>query len=125
MYKVKGTTDTVTECDLCGRADLKKTVMIASLDVDGNEEAINYYGSVCAGQITGYTTKTLNKEARRVDRVLSRERTRKQNRDRQKKVQPWFDFLSSRSSKPTVPEKIEELGGFANARVLYKESLED
>jgi len=48
-FKVLGSTDTVTECDHCGRVDLKKTVRMIWLDEDGNEaDEPCHFGVVCA-----------------------------------------------------------------------------
>jgi hypothetical protein len=49
-FRYIGTTDERTECDRCGKVDLKSTVIIATLDADGNDEAVVYYGSTCAAR---------------------------------------------------------------------------
>jgi predicted nucleic acid-binding Zn ribbon protein len=52
-YRIKGTTDECTTCEKCGRSDLKKTIVLAILDADGNEEDYTYYGSDCAARALG------------------------------------------------------------------------
>lgn len=49
--RVLGTNDEQTECDKCGRMELRGTVVIA--DMDGAE--IGRYGTTCAGRILGYS----------------------------------------------------------------------
>jgi hypothetical protein len=47
QYRVLGTTDEFTTCDLRGRTNLKSTIALAMLDADGNETDVVYYGSDC------------------------------------------------------------------------------
>lgn len=56
-YRLIGTTDEVTTCGLCGREDLKGTVMLAPLDPDGNDEGVDYLGSDCAARAAGWTQR--------------------------------------------------------------------
>ncbi|MFE7624295.1 hypothetical protein [Streptomyces sp. NPDC057509] len=60
-YKVKGTTDEVTDCELCGKAELKGTVVLATLDADGNEDGgLCYFGTSCAAKAAGWTVQEVN-----------------------------------------------------------------
>jgi hypothetical protein len=45
-----GATDECVECQKCGKADLKATVILGILDADGNIEEVTYYGSTCAAR---------------------------------------------------------------------------
>ncbi|MFD4234245.1 hypothetical protein [Streptomyces sp. NPDC058542] len=78
VYKVKGITDDVTECGLCGRIELKGTVVLASLDADGNEDGgVDYFGTHCASKAAGWTVHEVNervREAARRERNEARER---------------------------------------------------
>jgi hypothetical protein len=47
-YTIVGVTDEQTECDACGRVELKRTVILAL----GGTEA-GRYGTTCAGRIVG------------------------------------------------------------------------
>ncbi len=49
-FRYLGITDECIVCQLCGKADLKSTVVLAVLDEDGNEETVTYYGSTCAAR---------------------------------------------------------------------------
>lgn len=66
-FRVLGTTNDVTACDLCGRAELKGTIVLASLDADGNEDAVVYYGASCGAKAAGWTTKDVRKAAKDAD----------------------------------------------------------
>jgi hypothetical protein len=50
QYRYIGTTDEQTQCDKCGRAELRSTVIVAELDQDGNVAEVLHYGSTCAAR---------------------------------------------------------------------------
>lgn len=53
-WRYIGTTDESTECEKCGKTELRSTVMIVPLDVDGNDEGDPvYFGSTCAARALG------------------------------------------------------------------------
>ena len=54
MITIIGYTDSITECECCGKVDLKGTYC---LDIDGEEF---YYGSVCAFKNHGVTPDQQN-----------------------------------------------------------------
>lgn len=50
-YRYLGVTDACTECEQCGKPELRSTVVLAPLDADGNPEAEPvYFGSTCAAR---------------------------------------------------------------------------
>lgn len=49
-FRYIGVTDECVECQKCGKVDLRSTVVLAVLDVDGNTENVTYYGSTCAAR---------------------------------------------------------------------------
>lgn len=71
LYKVLGTTDEVTECEHCGRVELKGTIILGILDEDGNVEDRAYFGAVCGAKAAGWTTKDLRKAATAADRAAA------------------------------------------------------
>jgi hypothetical protein len=85
LYKVLGTTDEVTECEHCGRVELKGTIVLGILDEDGNVEDRTYFGAVCGAKAAGWTTKDLRKAAAAADRDAAEaaraERQRKADED--------------------------------------------
>jgi hypothetical protein len=83
-YRVIGTTDESTTCDLCGRVELKATVMLVPLDADGNADGdVVYFGRSCATKAAGWTVRELNagikraavekQSAERAHRIAERE----------------------------------------------------
>lgn len=52
-FRYLGITDECVECQCCGKADLRSTVVLAVLDADRNTEDITYYGSTCAARALG------------------------------------------------------------------------
>lgn len=50
QFRYLGITDECVECQKCGKVDLRSTVVLAVLDVDGNTEDVTYYGSTCAAR---------------------------------------------------------------------------
>lgn len=73
-YRVKGTTDDTTTCEQCGRTNLRKTVILAELDADGNEEGVSYLGTDCAARKTGTRQRVISDKAAAADRHMSRAR---------------------------------------------------
>lgn len=68
VFKVLGTVDDITDCDQCGRDDLKSTVALAELDADGNETGgILYMGSDCAAKAAGWTQTRVRAEVKAAD----------------------------------------------------------
>lgn len=62
-YTVLGTTDEVTECGICGKVELKGTMV---LDVDGTAV---YAGFTCGARLAGRPVKEFRTEAARADRA--------------------------------------------------------
>lgn len=67
-YRVLGTTDDFTTCELCGRSDLKGTIVLAVIDADGTDSGeIVYYGSDCGARAAGWTHREIRERAREAD----------------------------------------------------------
>jgi hypothetical protein len=50
-YRYLGVTDECTECEQCGKVELRSTVVLQPLDVDGNFDGDPvYFGSTCAAR---------------------------------------------------------------------------
>lgn len=50
-FRYIGTTNDIVECEKCGKADLRCTVIIVPLDAEGNDNGDPcYYGSTCAAR---------------------------------------------------------------------------
>lgn len=52
-YANRGTTDDVTTCQICGKPELRGTVILGILDADGNTEDVTYAGTTCAARVIG------------------------------------------------------------------------
>ncbi|HET9144070.1 hypothetical protein [Actinophytocola sp.] len=53
-FRYIGTTSDVVECENCGKADLRCTVIIMPVDAEGNDDGEPcYYGSTCAARALG------------------------------------------------------------------------
>ncbi|MFD8226889.1 hypothetical protein ACFV16_22260 [Streptomyces massasporeus] len=78
-YRVIGTTDESTECDLCGKVELKVTVMLVPLDADGNDDGdVCYFGTSCAAKAAGWTVREVKAGIKRAAaEKLAAERTRR------------------------------------------------
>lgn len=69
IYRVLGTTDEVTECEHCGRTELKGTIRLGILDADGTVEDVTHFGAVCGARAAGWTTPEIRKAATAADRA--------------------------------------------------------
>jgi hypothetical protein len=73
-YQVKGTTGDVTTCELCGRDELKGTVVLQPLDADGNPDGDPcYFGTGCAAKAAGWTQRQVTT---RIKAIVEEERER-------------------------------------------------
>lgn len=81
LFRVLGTTDEVTECEYCGRAELKGTVVLDLLDEDGASEGVVYYGSGCAATAGKRTVKDIRDSAKVAD-TAAREAKRAEMQER-------------------------------------------
>lgn len=87
-YRVKGTTDDVTECELCGRVELKGTVVMEALDADGNVDDMTYFGTQCAAKAAGWTQTEVKRRARTADReAREAEMEARREADRQERAE--------------------------------------
>lgn len=66
-YRVGGTTDEITQCELCGRPELKGTVQMIELDAAGNDLEDHYFGTSCAAKAAGWTQKEVKAAAKTAD----------------------------------------------------------
>jgi hypothetical protein len=62
-FKIIGFTDSVNDCDCCGRSELKGTYCVS---IDGNEF---YYGVTCASKHTGLNDKEIKSEVKKINNI--------------------------------------------------------
>ena len=68
ILRAIGTSEEVTTCDCCGRADLKSTVVMVEIDPDGGQIGDEmYYGCVCAARHSGRPVREIRSEAKTAD----------------------------------------------------------
>lgn len=68
VFRVLGTTDDVTTCELCGRDELRGTVVLEVLDVEGNGTGeLCHYGSACGAKAAGWSTREVVTAAKAAD----------------------------------------------------------
>lgn len=113
--KVLGTTDEVTTCELCGRADLKFTVALES------SGGIVHYGRDCAARATGWTESEVSKAVTAAKNEAHRQAmadTRRRWREESARPDSWESFCSRFGG---IGEAIERFGSFAAAREAWIE----
>lgn len=72
MFKTFGTTTEYTTCENCGRENLKKTIVMGIVDVDGNRDGNeSHFGVVCAAKLSGRTEKEIKEEVKELEKVQS------------------------------------------------------
>lgn len=114
-YSFLGVTDDVTECGLCGKVDLKRTIV---LDADG--ETV-YFGSDCGARMLGKPVREVEREARNAQRERDRQEQIRRNRAAAADHAAWSTWLTARTGKTEIIEALQVLGGFAKARAAYRE----
>jgi len=86
VFAVIGTTDEVTQCELCGRPELKGTIVLDVLDEDGNRTGeLVYYGASCGAKAAGWTTREVQRAAKAADTAQRDE----ERRQRDEELQKW------------------------------------
>jgi hypothetical protein len=96
VFRVGGTTDQITTCELCGLEELKGTVQMIELDADGNDFEDHYFGSSCAAKAAGWTQKAVTMAARAADRAkreageAARRKAEAEEWTRREKAKDWW-----------------------------------
>lgn len=123
--KFLGTTDDVTTCECCGRANLKATVAIS---IDG--AAPVFFGTTCAARALGRTAKEIKTSAARADREIAEAKQRERDAEHARFNAAWQAFLDERAPAfarsymggPDRHRQIAELGGYTVARAAFDAS---
>jgi hypothetical protein len=66
-WAARGFTDDVTQCERCGKPELKGTVRMVIVDADGGEGDDTFMGVTCAARMTGRKASEIRTEARAAD----------------------------------------------------------
>jgi hypothetical protein len=120
LGRILGTTDEITTCDHCGRADLKSTVVIESA------EGLNHYGSTCYAKFVGVAAKDVRTAAKKAD--AAREELERAAREaaRGAELKEWIEWCRlshgcGMLSCSSLISWIACLGGMQAARAKYQE----
>jgi hypothetical protein len=114
--KVLGTTDDVTTCDCCGRADLRKTIALA---FDGAVDPV-YYGVTCAAHALRRSVMEVRSSVKAADDAARAARREAEAVAWRAEDERWGAWLAANA--PGLGERldqIEALGGFSAARARY------
>lgn len=68
-YRAAGSTDEITTCDVCGRAELKGTVRLV---IDDDEGEI-FAGVSCAARLAGTTSRVITSQVKAADKARKHE----------------------------------------------------
>ena len=121
LYKSLGTSDDVTTCDLCGRDDLKSTVVLQQLDTDGNAVGdVVYFGSDCGARATGWTQATVWAAAKAANTDAAKAAQIVRNAASDAAQRTWESFVLGATGAASLTEGIATLGGFAAARNAFR-----
>lgn len=115
-FQVRGLTDEVTTCELCGRNELRGTVQLLELDADGNPVRDHYYGTGCAATAAGWTQNDL-KDRVRAAQTARREAAAKQRAaDHAHEMQFLSQWYQTHYGTPDV-HAAAKLAGTSAARL--------
>lgn len=114
--KYLGTTDDVTTCECCGKANLKSTVAIEMQD--GSDPV--YFGVTCAARALKTSAKEVKAGAKQADDAKREaEMAAKRARD-EAEFAKWDAFTRKYSAARELIERIRDMGGYTTARALYR-----
>lgn len=112
--KFLGNSDDVTTCECCGRKNLKSTVALSIND----GEAV-YFGVTCAARALAMEAKLVRRASKAADEAkYQAEKTARQAKA-DAEFALWDAFLKAHGTGECVFTRIQSLGGYAAARVLF------
>ncbi len=114
-FQIMGVTDEVTTCDCCGRANLKRTVCLRS--VEDAEDV--FYGTQCAAVAMKIPAADVRKGITAATRAADEARRVAWQAEADAKFEAWRNFLVSRTGGSDVYLMIQEMGGFRAAQEEY------
>lgn len=119
-YRVLGSNDDETECWLCGRQDLKKTVVLEELDGEGNGTGRTVrYGVDCAARAAGWTQADVRKAVTAADDNARQAAQRERNARDRAATEAYHAWLRATTGEHMILRAIQALGGHAAARAAY------
>lgn len=74
-YALKGINDDRTECEVCGKIELKRVMWLVELDEEGNEVGDAFHcGTTCGAKLMKRKLSAVNKAVREFDGKLYRQK---------------------------------------------------
>jgi len=115
--KFLGSSDEVTTCDHCGRAELKYTI---ALEID--DEEVVHFGSTCAsyalaGRGIKIAAGTIKRKSQDADAARRRAELEAEHAAESAR---WFAWLHAATGQTDVFRGIEALGGYTAAMTRYR-----
>lgn len=115
--EIIGTTDERSDCECCGRSDLRTVVVLR--DAEG---ALYFYGTTCAARAHGWEPGDVAKAARRADRAALAARIaayhRKVNAE-SAKVDRFHAWVEAETGMDALDGIWDVLGGLTEAQAAY------
>lgn len=115
--EVLGTTADHTDCELCGRQDLKGTVALR----DTATGEVVHYGSDCAARAAGWTARETRDLVKQADRAAHEARMAADRARNDAEMKDWQAFLLDRTGIVEIGPAIQALGGYTAAHAAYRE----
>lgn len=123
-YRVLGTTDDFTVCELCGRDDLKGTVVLQALDLDGNDDGEPvHYGSDCGARAARWSLKEIRSAAHEADRKVAEAAAALRWALSDAEQHRWEFYLIQATGLDFGQQAFAAIGGFGAAHDAYQEWL--
>lgn len=116
---ILGTTDSVTTCDCCGKTNLKRTVVIDDPTAGG----ARYYGTTCAAKAHAIEASEIRRAAKQADADAIQREWEEKDRAAAAQIDQWLQWLKRNGTGDCSLEQMNSLGGYANARAMYKAEL--
>ncbi len=115
-----GTTDERSECDCCGRRNLKLTV---ALLFEGEVEPV-FFGTSCAAKALRMPAKEVKAAAKAADDAKAASERAEREAVYKAEMARWVAWLDNNapSLKGEIFRQIESLGGYAAANAAYRAS---
>lgn len=113
-FRIMGCNDDFDTCDCCGKTGLKRVVMLAPVDPDGNLEGDpSPYGTSCAAKLLGYAYPKDPKERRWAHKTIEQEALRLEV----KKLQDYYAQIAASFPKDARVERGTNRFGVAVASI--------
>jgi hypothetical protein len=120
IFRVLGSTNDVTTCELCGRDDLRGTLVLEVVDADGNGTGeLLHYGSDCGARAAGWTVADMGKRVRAAEKAAAEAEAAERNRRNREQHRAYAAHLISACGTDDR-EKAAKARGFESPWQMWK-----